>query len=82
MVAKVVILQSYKNAKNEVINADYHFPIDELGIVSEFEAFLGDVHLVGKVQEKKKAQQIFTKAVSEGSKAVLMNEDKDDPVRQ
>jgi poly [ADP-ribose] polymerase len=52
------------------------FPLDELGAVCGFEAFINGKHIIGQVKEKEQAHKEYKQAVSEGHGAYLMDEEK------
>ena len=52
MHTQVIVLQSYQNESDSPIEAKYVFPLDDLGAVCGFEAFINGKHVIGKVKEK------------------------------
>ncbi|XP_048771319.2 uncharacterized protein LOC125677345 isoform X2 [Ostrea edulis] len=78
MVAKVVILQSYKNNMTKPIEAKYVFPLDETAAVCGFEAFINGKHIIGEIKEKKTAHREYREAISKGHGAYLMDEEEPD----
>ncbi|VDI55612.1 poly [ADP-ribose] polymerase [Mytilus galloprovincialis] len=75
LVAKVVILQEYKNDNNVPIEAKYVFPLDDTAAVCGFEAFINGKHVIGEVKEKEKAHKEYKEAISKGHGAYLMDEE-------
>ncbi|XP_062605822.1 uncharacterized protein LOC134267631 isoform X2 [Saccostrea cucullata] len=78
MVAKVVVLQAYKNKITEPIEAKYVFPLDETAAVCGFEAFINGKHIIGEIKEKKTAHREYREAISKGHGAYLMDEEEPD----
>ncbi|CAG2240013.1 PARP2_3_4 [Mytilus edulis] len=78
LVAKVVILQEYKNDNNVPIEAKYVFPLDDTAAVCGFEAFINGKHVIGEVKEKEKAHKEYKEAISKGHGAYLMDEEEPD----
>ncbi|XP_061196330.1 uncharacterized protein LOC133204592 [Saccostrea echinata] len=78
MVAKVVVLQTYKNNMTEPIEAKYVFPLDETAAVCGFEAFINGKHIIGEIKEKKTAHREYREAISKGHGAYLMDEEEPD----
>ncbi|XP_063447772.1 uncharacterized protein LOC134727324 [Mytilus trossulus] len=78
LVAKVVILQEYKNDNNVPIEAKYVFPLDDTAAVCGFEAFINGKHVIGEVKEKETAHKEYKEAISKGHGAYLMDEEEPD----
>ncbi|XP_053376593.1 uncharacterized protein LOC123533425 [Mercenaria mercenaria] len=75
MVAKVVVLQAYRNDNDTAIEAKYVFPLDDTAAVCGFEAFINGKHIIGEVKEKSKARKEYKEAVARGDGAYLMEEE-------
>lgn len=73
---QVVIFQKFTNPYDKVVEAKYVFPLDDNAAVCGFEAFIGNKHIIGRVEEKKKARKEYVDAVSKGHGAYLMEEEK------
>ncbi|XP_060575380.1 protein mono-ADP-ribosyltransferase PARP4-like, partial [Ruditapes philippinarum] len=78
MVAKVVVLQAYRNDSTTAIEAKYVFPLDDTAAVCGFEAFINGKHVIGEVKEKSKARKEYKEAVARGDGAYLMEEETPD----
>jgi len=80
LVGRVVVFQHYRNddVNSEHIEAKFVFPLDEMAAVCGFEAFIGDKHIIGDVKEKEQARKEYSKAVSSGHGAYLMDQEKPD----
>ncbi|MBF0121283.1 MAG: VWA domain-containing protein [Desulfobacterales bacterium] len=74
--SKVVVLQKYINNENVPIEAVYSFPLEESSSICGFEVELDGRKIIGKVEEKKEAFYRYDKAISEGHKAFLMDQDR------
>jgi len=55
LATEVTITQRYHNAEAHPIEAVYVFPLEEGAAVCGFEAWIGDVHVVGAVKERDEA---------------------------
>ncbi|EGC32742.1 hypothetical protein DICPUDRAFT_155275 [Dictyostelium purpureum] len=78
LIGEVTIYQHYQNCSSSTIEAKYVFPLDEMGAVCGFEAFINGKHIIGEVKEKEKAHREYREAVAAGHGAYLMDEDKPD----
>ncbi|EFA82859.1 type A von Willebrand factor domain-containing protein [Heterostelium album PN500] len=78
LIGEVTLFQHYNNATSKAIEAKYVFPLDEMGAVCGFEAFINGKHVVGEVKEKERAHREYKQAISEGHGAYLMDEEKPD----
>uniref|UniRef100_A0A8B9QK95 Poly [ADP-ribose] polymerase n=1 Tax=Apteryx owenii TaxID=8824 RepID=A0A8B9QK95_APTOW len=77
-VAQVVMFQTYTNQNSSPIEAKYVFPLDDKAAVCGFEAFINGKHIIGEVKEKKQAHREYSKAISQGDGAYLMDQDAPD----
>ncbi|NXG27227.1 PARP4 polymerase, partial [Dromaius novaehollandiae] len=77
-VAQVVMFQTYTNQNSGPIEAKYVFPLDDKAAVCGFEAFINGKHIIGEVKEKKQAHWEYSKAISQGDGAYLMDQDAPD----
>ncbi|XP_068786394.1 protein mono-ADP-ribosyltransferase PARP4 isoform X2 [Struthio camelus] len=78
LVAQVVMFQTYTNQNSSPIEAKYVFPLDDKAAVCGFEAFINGRHIIGEVKEKKQAHREYSKAISQGDGAYLMDQDAPD----
>ncbi|KAJ3436993.1 von willebrand factor a domain-containing protein 5a [Anaeramoeba flamelloides] len=74
-VAEVSIAQKYQNNEDQPIETLFVFPLDSQSAVISFEVFMKGKKLVGKIEGKARAQQIYKKAISEGKTAVKMDQE-------
>ncbi|GAB6030512.1 Protein mono-ADP-ribosyltransferase parp4 [Chamberlinius hualienensis] len=79
LAANVVIIQEYfKRSTTTLKETKFIFPLNDETAVCGFEAFIGSKHIVGEVQEKKKAHQMYKEAVEKGHGGYLMDEEKEE----
>jgi Ca-activated chloride channel homolog len=77
-IAEVTITQVFHNACSEPIEAVYTFPLDGGSIVSRFEMQAGERTLHGVVAERADARQRYDRALNEGKRAALLEQERDD----
>lgn len=76
--ARVSVAQRYVNTEDKPIEAVYVFPLDEGAAVCGFEAVLDGTLVVGEVQEREKAFEIYDEAIQDGHGAFLLDEERPD----
>ncbi|KAK7055153.1 von Willebrand factor type A domain-containing protein [Favolaschia claudopus] len=82
LVAQVKIIQIYVNDSDEAIEAVYAFPIPARAAVNGFVMIEQDgTRVVGQVEEKAEAREIYESAISEGKQAALMEQQTPDVFR-
>ncbi|KAJ5080791.1 von willebrand factor a domain-containing protein 5a [Anaeramoeba ignava] len=74
----VSVSQRYENESNFPIETIFNFPLDSSSAICQFEVFLGEKHIIGKVKEKEKAREIYDDAIAQGHTAIKMEEEKED----
>lgn len=74
--AKVKISQQFRNTEKKSIEAVYKFPLPENAVVCGFRALIEDRIVEGRIEEKEKAFELYDKALAEGHKAQLMDEER------
>ncbi len=77
-IAEVTITQVFHNACSEPIEAVYTFPLDGGSIVSRFEMQAGERTLHGVIAERAEARQRYDRALNEGKRAALLEQERDD----
>jgi len=77
-VASVTIKQKFRNEHKEHLEAVYIFPLSGSCVVSNFELTVGDRVIKGKVEERQKARQEYQKALEDGKRAALLEQERDD----
>ncbi len=79
--AEIFIQQTYFNSEDSPIEAVFSFPLDEMSVVTSFEAIVDGKVIQGKVKEKKQAEIVYKEAMARGDGAFLMKEsEKEDKV--
>jgi Ca-activated chloride channel family protein len=78
LATEVTITQRYRNAEAHPIEAVYVFPLDEGAAVCGFEAWIGDVHVVGEVKERDAAFEAYDDALAAGHGAYLLDQERPD----
>lgn len=76
--ARVVITHRYRNTEAHAIEAVYVFPLEEGAAVCGFEALIGDVHVVGKVEDREEAFRTYDDAMEAGHGAYLLDQERPD----
>lgn len=74
--AKVIISQKFRNTEEKPIEAVYKFPLPENATVCGFRALIDGIVVEGKIEEKEKAFELYDKALADGHKAQLMDEER------
>ncbi|XP_069474434.1 von Willebrand factor A domain-containing protein 5A-like isoform X7 [Ambystoma mexicanum] len=74
-VADVSSTLTYKNDEQNPLESDFVFPMDDDSAVYSFEAMVDGKKIVAEIQEKKKAQEAYEEAISQGQEAFLLEED-------
>jgi Mg-chelatase subunit ChlD len=77
-VAEVTITQSFRNPYPEHLEAVYTFPLAGNASVSSFKMQVGSRTVIGTVQERRAAREQYAKALSEGKRAALLEQERDD----
>ncbi|RUO95700.1 hypothetical protein BC936DRAFT_143417, partial [Jimgerdemannia flammicorona] len=74
-VARVNLIQCYRNDNNFTVNAIYKFPLPPSAAVNDFQILWDDgTKIVAKVEKKKIASGIYNSAVQSGFSAYLLEE--------
>ena len=68
------IEQHYVNPNPNAVEIAYTFPMPWGAELLEAEAWIGERHLVGKVQEKQKAAKRYDDAIAQGDTALLLED--------
>ena len=77
-VAEVKILQTFRNSYQEPMEAVYIFPISGGSAVSNFQMKIGSRTLHGVIEERAEARRQYQKALEEGKRAGLLEQERDD----
>jgi Ca-activated chloride channel homolog len=77
-IAAVTVTQVFRNTFADPIEAVYTFPLDGGCVVSGFEMRVGERTLRGLVRERDSARQDYERALQEGRRAALLEQERDD----
>ncbi len=77
-VAHVTLEQKFHNPFTEALEATYIFPMSGGTAVSAFELKVGSRVIKGIVKERGEARATYQKAIKEGKRAALLEQDRDD----
>ncbi len=77
-VAEVRISQTFRNPYQEALEAIYIFPISGGSAVSNFQMKIGSRTLRGVIEERAEARRQYQKALEEGKRAGLLEQERDD----
>ncbi|HEV3027905.1 MAG TPA: VIT domain-containing protein, partial [Planctomycetota bacterium] len=77
-VAHVTLEQKFHNPFTEVLEATYIFPMSGGSAVSAFELKVGTRVIKGIVKERGDARRTYQKAIDDGKRAALLEQDRDD----
>jgi hypothetical protein len=72
--SQITLQQTYFNAESVAIEAVYIFPIEDKAAICGFKAEINGKVINGVVQGKKKARETYTKAITEGHGAYLLEQ--------
>ncbi|MFK7955260.1 MAG: VIT domain-containing protein [Lysobacterales bacterium] len=76
MVAHVTVVQRFSNNAGEFAEGIYLFPLPEDAAVNAMQMRIGKRVIEGEIQEKKRAQQTYAQAASEGKRASLLSQER------
>jgi len=77
-VAHVTLEQKFANPFTEALEATYIFPMSGGSAVSAFELKVGKRVIKGIVKERGEARATYQKAIADGKRAALLEQDRDD----
>ncbi|MCE9584118.1 MAG: VIT and VWA domain-containing protein [Planctomycetes bacterium] len=77
-VARVTVTQTFRNPFPDALEAVYIFPLAGGCAVSDFEMRVGKRVIKGTVKERQEARATYEKAMAEGKRAALMEQERDD----
>lgn len=78
LAVRQVVTQRYRNDEAVPIEALYVFPLDEGAALCGFEAEIGGVRVVGRVEEKEAAFEAYDEAMAAGHGAYLLDQERPD----
>jgi Ca-activated chloride channel family protein len=74
--ARVRVTQTFKNPKDEKIEAVYVFPLPHHSAIDEMTMVIGERRIVGKVKRRDDARRIYQQALSVGQTAALLEQER------
>lgn len=77
-VVEVTLKQVFKNPYSEHLEAEYVFPLAGCSSVNGFKMHVGDRTVIGEMQERRAAREAYNQALSEGKRASLLEQERDD----
>lgn len=77
-VASVTVKETFRNTYTEHLEAVYIFPLSGGCAVSHFELRVGQRIIKGLVRERAEARKEYAQAISEGKRAALLEQERDD----
>ncbi|WP_158966063.1 marine proteobacterial sortase target protein [Paraglaciecola sp. L3A3] len=72
IIARTRLTQTFKNASEDWVNAEYVFPLPENSAVDHLLITVGERKIEGQIKEKQLAQKIYNDAKKAGKKASLV----------
>ena len=72
--ARVKVVQAFRNTSTEWVEATYLYPLPEDGAVDSLKMVVGQRVIVGEINRRQKAQQIYEQAREEGRAAGLVEQ--------
>jgi len=76
MAATLNVAQRYRNDEAVPVEAVYSFPLPESAAVGGFEVLVGEDRIVGRVEEKEKAFDVYDEAMGNRQGAFLLDQDR------
>ncbi|MDZ4837056.1 MAG: VIT domain-containing protein [Candidatus Melainabacteria bacterium] len=77
-VVEVTLTQVFKNPYSEHLEAEYVFPLAGCSSVNGFKMHVGGRTVIGTIQERRLAREEYNRALSEGKRASLLEQERDD----
>ncbi|MCL2297034.1 MAG: marine proteobacterial sortase target protein [Proteobacteria bacterium] len=74
LIARVKVIQTFKNPSDTVREGVYAFPLPETAAVDRLEMKIGERRIQGQIKERQQARQIYEQAKQEGKKAALVEQ--------
>lgn len=72
--SRVLLQQDYRNQESVPIEAVYSFPLPLDAVLMELRITIGNRTLVGRVQPRASAQEDYEEAITDGQRAVLLEQ--------
>jgi len=74
LVARVSVMQEFKNDGSEWVEGVYVFPLPDKAAVDHMRLYIGDRYIEGEIQEKEQARKAYEQAKQEGKKTSLVEQ--------
>ena len=74
MIARATVRQTFVNESSQWLQGIYVFPLPEDAAVDHLKMIIGNRIIIGEIQTRKKAKQIYNKAKQAGRKASLIEQ--------
>ncbi|MDR0251533.1 MAG: marine proteobacterial sortase target protein [Burkholderiales bacterium] len=74
LMARVKVIQTFKNPSDAVREGVYAFPLPETAAVDHLEMKIGERRIQGQIKERQQARQIYEQAKQEGKKTALVEQ--------
>lgn len=76
IVAEVEVRQTYRNTRDEAIEAVYTFPLPENSAVRDMEIVIGDRTIRAEIQRRDEARRTYERARARGNTAALLEQER------
>src|SRR5688572_311815 len=76
LICQMTVSQTYVNAFNEPLEVTYIFPLPDRAAVTAFRMEVGGRVIEGVLKERGQARREYTKAIEEGHRAAITEEDR------
>ena len=76
LIARTRVTQRFQNPTKEWLEGVYVFPLPERSTVDSLRMLIGERIIEGRVEERARAQALYTQAKSEGRKASLLEQER------
>jgi Ca-activated chloride channel family protein len=74
LVARVSVMQEFKNDGSEWVEGIYVFPLPDKAAVDHMRLYIGDRYIEGEIHEKEQARKAYEQAKQEGRKTSLVEQ--------
>jgi Ca-activated chloride channel family protein len=74
LVARVSVMQEFKNDGSEWVEGVYVFPLPDKAAVDHMRLYIGDRYIEGEIQEKEQARKAYEQAKQSGKKTSLVEQ--------
>jgi len=74
LVARVSVMQEFKNEGGEWVEGTYVFPLPDKAAVDHMRLYIGDRYIEGEIQEKEQARKAYEQAKQAGKKTGLVEQ--------